>query len=171
MLQNLQNLFKSRFSHPDRYLTVMNHLTRPQRSSIPKFAIFTKFIQISLFTSWPLPDHYDHRRERSKPKQFHPFHRLISELLRSNHRFMLSQKLCCGRTNIKALYQDPEVWEYLDGILKESSESLNLWTVIEKRVCSKRIPSISNMLNISRGPTGLETTGQFVKRSVFLDEN
>jgi hypothetical protein len=44
-------------------------------------------------------------------------------------------------------------------MLKESSESLNLWTVIEKRVCSERIPSISNMLDISRVPTGLETTG------------
>jgi hypothetical protein len=59
----------------------------------------------------------------------------------------------------KALYQDPEVWEYLNGILIESSESLNLWTVKEKRVCSERIPRISNMLDISRGPTGLETTG------------
>jgi hypothetical protein len=49
--------------------------------------------------------------------------------------------------------------EYLNGILKESSESLNPETVIEKRVCSERIPSTSNMLDISRGPTGLETTG------------
>jgi hypothetical protein len=51
---------------------------------------------------------------------------------------------------IKVLYQDPEVSEYLNRILKKSSESLNLWTVIEKHVCSERTPSISNMLDISR---------------------
>jgi hypothetical protein len=59
----------------------------------------------------------------------------------------------------KALYQDPEIWEYLNGILKESSDSLNLWTVIKKRVCSERTPGISDMLDISKGPTGIETTG------------
>jgi hypothetical protein len=40
----------------------------------------------------------------------------------------------------------------LDCIIKESSESLNPWTVIEKRVCSERTPSLSNMLDISRTP-------------------
>jgi hypothetical protein len=54
---------------------------------------------------------------------------------------------------IKTFYQDLEVWEYLNSIPKESSESLTRWTVIEKRVCSERTPSISNMLDTSRGPT------------------
>jgi hypothetical protein len=71
-VQNLQNLFRSRFSHADGcptvtkrlsdgYPTVMNNLTRPPRTSSTKFARCiksAKFIQISLFTSWPLPDAY-----------------------------------------------------------------------------------------------------------------
>jgi hypothetical protein len=55
-----------------------------------------------------------------------------------------------GQLIIQALYQGPEVREYRNGILKESSESLNLSTVIEKRVCSEKTPNISNMLEISR---------------------
>jgi hypothetical protein len=31
--------------------------------------------------------------------------------------------------------------------------------LIEKRICSETIPSISNILDISRESTGLETTG------------
>jgi hypothetical protein len=37
----------------------MNHLTWPLTPSILNFTIFPKFIQISLFTSWPLPDSYE----------------------------------------------------------------------------------------------------------------
>jgi hypothetical protein len=47
---------KSPISHADDYRTVVNHLTWPQRPSITKL---TKFIQISLFTCWLLPDRYE----------------------------------------------------------------------------------------------------------------
>jgi hypothetical protein len=68
----------------------------------------------------------------------------------------------------KGLCQDPEVWEYLDGIVKESSESLNRWTVIEKCVCSEKIPSISNLLDISKTPDSLGEHQWDLKRIALL---
>jgi hypothetical protein len=70
--------------------------------------------------------------------------------------------------NNKALYQDLEVWEYLNRILKESNESLNLWTIIEKRVCSERTPSISNILDILRTPDSFGEHPWNLKRIVLL---
>jgi hypothetical protein len=70
---------------------------------------------------------------------------------------------------IKAFYQDPEVWEYLNYILKESSESLNRWTVIEKRVCSERTPSIYNMFDISRTPDSFGEHLWDLKRIILWD--
>jgi hypothetical protein len=51
----LQIWRKYRISYGDGYPMVLDSLTRPQRPSITKVV---KFIHISLFTSWQLPDGY-----------------------------------------------------------------------------------------------------------------
>jgi hypothetical protein len=70
---------------------------------------------------------------------------------------------------IKALDRDPEVWKFLDGIIKEPSESLNLWTVIEKCVCQKEFPVYLICFTFRGPPTPLENAREIWKGSSLWD--